>query len=137
MFQDIRYGLRILLKKPAFTLIAVLSLALGIGANTAIFSLLDAVLIKSLPVQQPEELVLFGKGRNQGLTNSFPDGSTDLFSYPFYRRAQQHTDVFSGVAGLLSITWTVHGFVNTNGDIEQMQVQLVSGSYFPVLGVNA
>ena len=137
MFQDIRYGLRILMKKPGFTLIAVLSLALGIGANTAIFSLVDAVLIKSLPVQQPDQLVLFGKGRSQGMTNGFPDGSTDLFSYPFYRRAQQHTDVFSGVAGLLSITWPVHGFVNSSNDIEQMQVQLVSGSYFPVLGVNA
>jgi predicted permease len=137
MFQDIRYGLRILMKKPGFTLIAVLSLALGIGANTAIFSLVDAVLIKSLPVQQSDQLVLFGKGRSQGMTNGFPDGSTDLFSYPFYRRAQQHTDVFSGVAGLLSITWPVHGFVNSSNDIEQMQVQLVSGSYFPVLGVNA
>jgi predicted permease len=137
MFQDIRYGLRILMKKPGFTLIAVLSLALGIGANTAIFSLVDAVLIKALPVKEPEQLVLFGKGRSQGMTNGFPDGSTDLFSYPFYRRAQQHTDVFSGVAGLLSITWTVHGFVNSSNDIEQMQVQLVSGSYFPVLGVNA
>src|SRR5215217_4372899 len=137
MLQDIRYGLRILLKKPGFTLIAVLSLALGIGANTAIFSLLDAVLLKSLPVQQPDQLVLFGNGRNQGMSNSFPDESSDLFSYAFYRRAQQHTDVFSGVAGLLSITWNVHGFVNTSGDIEQMQVQLVSGSYFPVLGVNA
>ncbi len=137
MLQDIRYGLRILMKKPAFTLIAVLSLALGIGANTAIFSLLDAVLIKSLPVQQPDQLVLFGKGRNQGMSNSFPDGSTDLFSYPFYRRAEQHTEVFSGVASLLSIPWNVHGFVNSSNDIEQMQVQLVSGSYFPVLGVNA
>ncbi len=55
-----------LLKKPGFTLIAVLSLALGIGANTAIFSLVDAVLIKSLPVQEPKELVLFGKGEDQG-----------------------------------------------------------------------
>ena len=137
MFQDIRYGLRILLKKPAFTLIAVLSLALGIGANTAIFSLVDAVLLKSLPVKEPQQLVLFGEGRSQGLTNGFPDGSTDLFSYPFYRRAQQHTDVFSGVAGLLSMTWAVHGFVNSSNDIEQMHVQLVSGSYFPVLGVNA
>ncbi|HEU4875903.1 MAG TPA: ABC transporter permease [Pyrinomonadaceae bacterium] len=137
MLQDIRYGFRMLLKKPGFTLIAVLSLALGIGANTAIFSLLDAVLLKSLPVSEPTQLVLFGKGENAGLTNSFPDQSTDLFSYPFYRQAQQRSDIFSGVAGLLSIPWNVHGFVNGSGDIEKMQVQLVTGSYFPVLGVNA
>jgi len=126
-----------LLKKPGFTLIAVLSLALGIGANTAIFSLLDAVLIKTLPVERPEQLVLFGKAESAGLTNGFPDGSTDLYSYPFYRQVQQRTDVFSGVASLLSIPWNVHGFVNSGGDIEQLQVQLVSGSYFPVLGVTA
>jgi predicted permease len=129
-----------LLKKPGFTLIAVLSLALGIGANTAIFSLLDTVMLKSLPVQEPDKLVLFGKGENQGLTNAFPNDSWDLFSYPFYRRVQQRSDVFSGVASKLSIPWTVHGFVNSNGtsgEIEQLQVQLVSGTYFPVLGVNA
>jgi len=140
MFQDIRYGLRILLKKPGFTLVAVLSLALGIGANTAIFSLLDAVLLKTLPVNEPSQLVLFGNGKNMGATDSFPDQSWDLFSYPFYRKVQQRSDLFSSVGSLLSIPWTVHGFVNTNGtngDIEQLQVQLVSGSYFPVLGVNA
>jgi predicted permease len=140
MFQDIRYGLRILLKKPGFTLVAVLSLALGIGANTAIFSLLDAVLLKTLPVKEPNQLVLFGNGKTQGATDGFPDESWDLFSYPFYRKVQQRTDLFSSVGSLLSIPWDVHGFVNTNGttgDIEQLQVQLVSGSYFPVLGVNA
>ena len=135
--NDLRYGLRVLLKKPGFTAIAVLSLALGIGANTAIFSLIDAVMIKSLPVEKPEELVLFGKGEDMGMTNGFPDRSWELFSYPFYRQAQQRNDVFSGVASLLSIHWTVHGFVNGSSDIEQMQVQLVSGTYFTVLGVNA
>ena len=137
MLQDIRYGIRMLLKKPGFTLIAVISLALGIGANTAIFSLLDAVMIKTLPVQEPQELVLFGKGEDQGASLGPPNGNVDLFSYPFYRQVQQRTDVFSGVASLLSLTWTVHGFVNSSNDIEQMEVQLVSGSYFPVLGVNA
>ena len=140
MLQDIRYGLRVLLRKPGFTLIAVVSLALGIGANTAIFSLLDAVLLKSLPVQKPEQLVLFGNGKDQGASLSFPDRSRDLFSWAFYRQSQQRSDLFSGVSSLLSITWTVHGFVNANqagSDIEKMQVQLVSGSYFPVLGVNA
>jgi predicted permease len=137
MFQDIRYGIRILLKKPGFTLIAVLSLALGIGANTAIFSLLDAVLIKSLPVHEPEKLVLFGDGRDIGRTTGFPNHSWDLFSYPFYRQAQERTDVFSGLASVLSLTWTTHGFVNASSDIEQIKVQLVSGTYFNVLGVNA
>jgi predicted permease len=137
MLQDLRYGLRMLLKRPGFTLVAVLSLALGIGANTAIFSLLDAVLIKSLPVHEPNQLVLFGKGKDMGMTMGFPDQSWDLFSYPFYRQVQQRSDVFSGVAGLLSITWNVHGFVNSSSDIEKLEVQLVSGSYFPVLGVNA
>ena len=140
MFQDVRYGIRMLLKKPGFTAVAVLSLALGIGANTAIFSLLDAVLIKTLPVERPEQLVLFGKGRDIGVSVGFPDSSMDLFSYSFYRQARQRADVFSGVASLLSLQWTVHGFVNANAsssDIEQIKVQLVSGTYFPVLGVNA
>jgi predicted permease len=128
-----------LLKKPGFTLIAVLSLALGIGANTAIFSLLDAVLLRTLPVHEPQQLVLFGNGKDQGVTISFPDESWDLFSYPFYRRVEQRTDMFSGVAGVMSITWTVHGFVNANeggSEIEKLQVQLVTGSFFPVMGVN-
>ena len=137
MLQDIRYGIRMLLKKPGFTLVAVLSLALGIGANTAIFSLLDAMLIRMLPVQEPQQLVLFGKGVEQGVSIGPPIGNVDLFSYPFFRQAQQRTDLFSGVASLLSMTWTVHGFVNSSSDIEQIDVQLVSGSYFPVLGVNA
>ena len=140
MLQDIRYGIRMLLKRPGFTSIAVLSLALGIGANTAIFSLMDAVMLKSLPVNRPEQLVLFGKGQDAGMTNGFPNSSWDLFSYPFFRQAQQRGDIFSGVAGVLSIPWTVHGFVNANAassEIEKMQVQLVTGSYFPVLGVNA
>ena len=140
MFQDIRYGLRIFLRKPALTFIAVLSLALGIGANTAIFSLMDAVLLKSLPVEKPDRLVLFGNARSSGITGDFPSESTDLFSYPFYRRVQQRSDVFSGVTGIESFGWPVYGFVNANGstgDIERMEVQLVSGTYFTVLGVNA
>ena len=140
LLNDVRYGIRILLKKPMFTLIAVLSLALGIGANTAIFSLLDAVMLKALPVRQPERLVLFGNAQSAGMTNGFPDQSLDLFSYPFYREAQQRTDVFSDVAALSSIIWPVHGRVNANGtsgEIEKITVQPVSGTYFTTLGVSA
>src|SRR6185503_5082737 len=109
MIQDLRSGVRMLLRQPGFTLIAVLSLTLGIGANTAIFSLVDAVLLKSLPVQEPDKLVLFGKGEANGMTNDFPNKSSDLFSYPFYEEVRQHKDVFSGVGALLSFPWTVHG----------------------------
>ena len=84
LLRDIRYSLRLLIKNPAFTLIAILTLSLGIGANTAIFSLLDAVLLKSLPIKEPDKLVLFGRAAEiGGLTRAFPDGSFDLFSYPF------------------------------------------------------
>lgn len=140
MFQDLRYGLRMLLKTPGFTMVAVLSLALGIGANTAIFSLLDALLLKPLPVPEPEKLVLFGKGESVGLTNSFPKSSTDLFSYPFYQEVRQRNEVFSDTAAVMSMPWGVHGTINTNGasaEMQQMNVLLVSGTYFSVLGVNA
>src|SRR5882757_8593795 len=140
IWQDFRYALRGMIKNPIFSIIVVATLALGIGANTAIFSLLDAVLLKSLPVQEPERLVLFGKGESQGLSNGFPNGSTDLFSYPFYQEMRQHKEVFTEVASLLSIPWDVHGRVNTgiaSADAEQINVQLVSGTYFSVLGVKA
>ena len=140
LIQDVRYGLRMLLKRPGVSLIAIVSLALGIGANTAIFSLIDVVMLKSLPVRQPDRLVLFGNGENLGVTNGFPGESTDLFSYPFYREARKRKEVFTDVAAQLSIPWTVHGTANlhgTTGDIEKLEVQLVSGTYFPVLGVNA
>ena len=140
IIYDLRYGIRVLLKRPGVTLVAVLSLALGIGANTAIFSLMDAVMLKSLPVREPERLVLFGKGEQAGASIGFPNESTDLFSYPFYREVRTRNSVFTDVASLLSIPWTVHGTVNANrsvGEIEKIDVQLVSGAYFPVLGVNA
>lgn len=137
MMQDLRYGMRMLLKHKMFTVVAVLSLALGIGANTAIFSLLDAVLLKSLPVQEPEKLALFGKGEDVGMTNGFPRGSTDLFSYPFYQQIRQQRDVFTDVGAVFSMLWNVHGKVNSSAETEQLSVQLVSGNYFSVLGVNA
>ncbi len=140
LWQDVRYGARMLLKQPGFTLVIVITLALGIGANTAIFSLLDTVLLKSLPVHEPDRLVLFGNAQGGGMTNSFPNESWDLFSYPFYQEVRQRNEVFSEVGALLSMTWGVHGTMNTNGssgEMEQMDAQLVSGTYFSVLGVNA
>jgi MacB-like periplasmic core domain len=129
-----------LLKTPGFTLAAALSLALGIGANTAIFSLIDAVLLRSLPVREPEKLVLFGKGEEVGSTASFPNRSWDRFSYPFYREARRRNEVFSDVGAILSAPFSVHGAISTNGargEMVRIDVQMVSGSYFSTLGVNA
>src|SRR5579864_2743719 len=134
LFQDLRYALRMLVKNPGFTAVAVLTLALGIGANTAIFSLLNAVMLRELPVQKPDELVLFGTGRARGDTDDF--ASTKVYSYSFYREMRQKNQVFSNVSAALSILFGgMHGAIGDSGSLEPMNVQLVSGTYFPTLGV--
>jgi len=135
--QDLRYAARMMKNSPGFTLVAVLSLALGIGGNTAIFSLMNAVMLRALPVQEPDRLVLFGKGRAVGITDGLPDHSWQLFSYPFYREVQRKNEVFSGVAAMMSLSNDVRGIVRGNTQPEPVRTRLVSGTYFSVLGVNA
>jgi len=133
--RDIAYGARALLRSPGITAIALTSLALGIGANTAIFSLLDAVMLRSLPVKDPQQLVLIGEGKLVGIGSGLVH--TDLYSYPFYRQLQQRNAVFSDTAAIFSMMNEVHGFVDGRTDPEPMNVQLVSGTYFSTLGVPA
>src|SRR5262249_46674530 len=108
LWQDLRYGARMLWKKPGFTLIAALTLSLGIGANTAIFSLIDMMLLRMLPVREPERLALFGTGAASGVSGGFPDGRTELFSYPFYRDVRRRSQVFSDVAAVQNLPSLVH-----------------------------
>src|SRR5580658_7956053 len=133
--QDALYGLRAMLRSPGITAVALLSLALGIGANTAIFTLMDAVMLRSLPVKDPDRLVILGNGTSSGITDGF--GHTTLYSYPVYRQMQSRTQVFSDVAALFSMHNDVHGYVGNRAELEPMQVQLVSGTYFQMLGVPA
>jgi hypothetical protein len=135
LLHDLSYGMRSMLRSPGITLVALLSLALGIGANTAIFSLMDAVMLRSLPVTQPEQLVLFGNGTDSGISDSF--SNEDLFSYPFYRAMQQKNQIFSDLAAVFSMNHRIHGFVEGRSEAEPMNIQLVSGTYFPMLGVRA
>jgi predicted permease len=135
LIQDARYGLRTMLRKPGLTLVAVLSLALGIGANTAIFTLVNAVMLRALPVHDPARLVLLGAGSWRGSMDEFPDRSWQLFSYPFYRDLRQHSEVFGSVAAIQSEPSRVHAVIAADADPERVEVNLVSGSYFSTLGV--
>jgi predicted permease len=132
--RDLSFSARLLRKSPGFTLIAVLTLTLGIGANTAIFSLLDAILLRNLPVANPQQLALFGRGRQVGSTSGMPSTSWDLFSHPFYRDFSGKTDVFSGVAAVNSIEFGTHASYAV-GPLHLVRADLVSGNYFDVLGV--
>ncbi len=135
--RDLRYAGRRLWKSPGFTTIAVLMLALGFGANTAIFSLLNAILLRNLPVRQPAQLLLFGQAQASGTTSFTPHGSTQVFSYPFFREFRSKNQVFSEVAAIQSFLVQSHGRVARDSGLEKISVELVSGTYFNTLGVNA
>ncbi len=122
MFQDLRYGARLLLKNPGFTLIAVITLALGIGANTAIFTLLDKVLIRTLPVEQPQQLVALTKDDS---------GAPVSFSYPMYAELRARAEGLAGLAAYVQQPFSL----SDSGATERVIGQIVSGNYFAVLGV--
>ena len=123
LLQDLRYGLRMLAKNPGFTAVAVLTLALGIGANSAIFTMLDALLLRPLPVANPERLVQ--------LQIKSPQGFESGFSYPDYQDLRQQVKSFSGVA----IYSRQSRFVNSLDESSMVLVDEVSPDYFKVTGV--
>lgn len=131
--QDLRHALRLVLKNPAFTGIVVLTLALGIGANASIFSLLDQVLVQLMPVENPEQLVILsGRGPNSGWIASSSETVFPL-SHPMYEDFRDRNEVFSGM--LARFPTDLH--VGYRGGTEQARGSLVSGTYFDVLGVGA
>jgi predicted permease len=127
---DLRFSARSFLRSPSFTATAVLSLALGIGATTAMYSLLDQVVLHALPVQEPERLVLIDWTGDGASVNAF--GSYNLMPYPICRDLQQQRQFFEGV--LCRAATTVN--LSTGGDARPAGAELVSGTYFSVLGVN-
>ena len=134
LLQDLRFALRQLGRAPVFALTAVLTLALGIGANTAIFSLLDQALLRSLPVRDPAKLVILeGTGTLwEGHSSSHGGDSEAYFSVPMYRDLRNQNRAFEG---LLASAPADIGF-SRNGHTEATRAELVSGNYFNVLGVD-
>ncbi len=139
LFKDIRYGVRGLVKRKGFAAIAVLTLALGIGANTAIFTLVNAVMLKSLPVEKPEELVLFSDATGEGTSveDTPRTGKWNLFSFASYEYFRNHNQSFQDIAALRSGTSRLSVRRPDSEAAARAAGQLVSGNYFSVLGVRA
>jgi predicted permease len=123
LFQDLRYGLRMLGKSPGFTLVAVATLALGIGANTALFSVINGVLLSPLPFRDPDQLVTFHENKP-----NFEGGSV---SYPNFRDWQKDNHTFSALALARAYAFSLTG----SGEPEQVGGEFISADFFPVLGV--
>lgn len=132
LWQDVKYGLRQMMRSPGFTATAILTLALGIGANTAIFTVFNQVLLRMLPVEKPQELQqVTYTGSNMGRMSIFGGDASMYFSYPMYKRLRDQNTAFSG---LLANVETSVGILWKN-DSEAVDTEMVSGNYFQVLGV--
>src|ERR1700691_3642103 len=134
--QNLRFALRQLRKAPGFTITVVLTLALGIGANAAVFTLFDQVLLRMLPVPKPSELVRFEwNGAFNGSMSSFGGDSAghhNYFSYPMYQDLRDQNQVFSG---MLAAEKTQVG-LSWHNQAESDDAEVVSGNYFQVLGLS-
>jgi predicted permease len=132
LLQDIRYALRQLIKSPGFTLTVIVTLALGIGANAAVFTLFDQVLLRMLPVERPRELVRFEwTGLFSGSASSFGGDQHNYFSYPMYKDLRDRNQVFSG---MLAADRTGVG-ISWHNQAENKDAEIITGNYFQVLGL--
>src|SRR5580704_14019309 len=131
LWKDITFGLRMLGKSPGFTAIAVITLALGIGANTAIFSLMNQILLRELPIKNPDQLeILRAPGPSSGHIATDGD-STESFSYPMYKGLRDTNAVFSGILARYGFAASV----SNRGQTNRATGEVVTGNYFDVLGV--
>jgi predicted permease len=133
--RDIRFGLRLLVRAPGFTTAVALTLALGVGANTAIFTLINTVMLNNLPVERPSELVLFSDDPSTGKITGNPPGLWWELSSPSYEYFRNHDEVFNGLAAVQYGRFRMSTGVDGVTGLDRTLGQLVSGNYFAVLGV--
>lgn len=137
LMQDLRYAFRRIRRSPGFALVCIITLALGIGANTAIFTLVDAVMLKSLPVADPGQLYRIGNADNCCVLGGMQD-NWDIYSYPLYKQLRDHTPQFSQMAAFQAATQNIS--VRRSGSTGPAQAytdEFVSGNYFSMFGVGA
>jgi predicted permease len=138
LFQDLRYSLRQLCKAPGFTITAVVTLALGIGANTAIFTLVQGILLRSLPVADPARLYRIGDTNNCCISGGFPgdNGDFDLFSYDLYQHLKNSAPEFEQLAAVQSAE-DEFSVRQASALAKSLRGEFVSGNYFSTLGLGA
>src|SRR5262245_27718238 len=133
---DVRLALRHLRQQPGFTLVAILTLALGIGANTAVFTLVHALVLRSLPVERPGELYRLGN-TNDCCVNSGMNGSYSLFSYRLFAHLQANAPEFQELAAFQAITMSIGVRRPSETSPHPMPGAFVTGNYFTMFGVTA
>ncbi len=135
LIQDVRFAIRGLLKNPAFSALAILTLALGIGANTALFSVMNALLLRTLPVHDPQQLVVLSDPEYSGMQNGTNNGDRAVFTYHEFEGLRDNNQVFSGILSFSSQIYPIPVTTSDSGDGTQTGISMVSGEYFSVLGV--
>ena len=138
LLQDLRYAVRQLRKSPGFTLTAIITLALGIGANTAIFTLVQGILLRSLPVSDPSRLYRIGDTDNCCVNGGFvgENGDFDIFSYDLYRHLKESAPEFESLAAMQAGQWQ-WSVRRGNGLPKELRAEFVTGNYFTTLGVGS
>jgi predicted permease len=135
LFQDLRFAIRALAKNPGFSAIAILTLALGIGANTALFSVVNAVLLRTLPVRDPQQLVVITDPESQGMQNGVSNGERSLLTYHEFEGLRDQNQVFSSLMTFSSSPYSVPVSTGAADEGTPAIISMVSGGYFSTLGL--